>query len=285
MAPPSPPARSRASTKRASLEDGNMPVASSPTRKSFCPLPSQRVDAPVRLDSLRPPPPPSAVPEPARNRKVSLTDPNEPFLRLQITHHQTSYQPRAHSQSHPTTPTFLPNTSSTTKPRASTRPSSLANNTSLPPSTHHSTRNNSATPSDLSSLFPYASTVTTSPPSVCRSSFALQNPTSAWDDWDSESEGEKVRLVGWIGRRKAKGKSVDKESKNSIDSTSSEGDMLVRDKKASKEEDRLEKFRLQTAESARTSRLSRDSQTQEQSAKKKRPSGFVRAISCGCRQT
>lgn len=91
--------------------------------------------------------------------------------------------------------------------------------------------------------------------------------------------------MGWIGRRKAKGKSSDKESKGSIDSFGSDGDAFLRDKKSreSKEEDRLERARLETAESARASRLSRDSQMDEQSVKKKRrPSGFVRVISCGC---
>ncbi|KAH9868562.1 hypothetical protein J1614_007634 [Plenodomus biglobosus] len=271
--------------RKPSLDEVTMPVAISPTRKSFCPLPSQGIDPPIRLDSLRPPPPPSAILEPGRSRKASLTDPNEPFLRLQITGQQT-YQPRAHSQSHPTTPTFI-NTSppSTSHSRASTRPSSLANIASLPASAYPYTRNNSVTPSELSTLFPYASTITTSPPSLCRSSYALQNTTSAWDDWDSDSEGEKVRLVGWIGRRKAKGKSSDKESKGSIDSFGSDGDVFLRDKKSreSKEEERLERARLETAESARASRLSRDSQMHEQSVKKKRrPSGFVRVISCGC---
>ncbi|KAI8937849.1 hypothetical protein NX059_005538 [Plenodomus lindquistii] len=265
-----------------------MPVAISPTRKSFCSLPSQRVEPPIRLDSLQPPPLSCAIQEPSRSRKVSLTDPNEPFLRLQITGQQQAYQPGAHSQSYPTTPTFGPATSPlTTYSRASTRPSSLANIASLPASAYPYTRNNSATPSDLSALFPYASTITASPPSVCRSSYALQNTTSAWDDWDSDSEGEKVRLVGWIGRRKAKGKSADKESKGSIDSFGSEGVGSVRDTKSSesKDEDKLDRVRLETAESARASRLSRDSQRQEQSMKKKRrPSGFVRVISCGCSQ-
>jgi len=238
--------------------------------------------------------------EPARSRKASLTDPNEPFLRLQTTQQKTTYQPRAHSQSHPTTPTFLTNPSSAAPSRASTRPSSVANVGSLSPTCAYPySRNNSATPSDLSTLLPYSSTATTCPPSAGRSSFALPNPTSAWDDWDSESEGEKVRRVGWMGRRKAKGKSTDKDSKGSIDSTSSEGDFFLRAKKGSKadeeeeeeEEDRLEQARLDMAERVRASRLSRDRPMQaalakeaKEKKKKTRPSGFVRAISCGCRQ-
>ncbi|KAF2856858.1 hypothetical protein T440DRAFT_463085 [Plenodomus tracheiphilus IPT5] len=294
--PISPTARTFTSAKhqqprKPSSEETVMPIAISPTRMSFCPLPSQRVDPPIRLDSLRPPPPPSAILEPARTRKVSLTDPNQPFLRLQITGQQQPYQPRAHSQSHPTTPTFLPTTPpSTSHSCASTRPSSLANIVSLPTSAYPYSRNNSATPSDFSTLFPYASTATnTSPPSLCRSSYALQNTTSAWDDWDSDSEGEKVRLVGWIGRRKAKGKSSDKGSKGSIDSFGSDGDVFGRERRSressSREEDRLERVRLETAESARTSRVERDSGVLGKSGKKKtRPNGFVRVISCGCSQ-
>ncbi|KAH9863280.1 hypothetical protein IAQ61_009557 [Plenodomus lingam] len=274
-------------SRKPSMEGIIMLAPISPPQKSFCRLPPQGVDPPIRLDSLRPPPPASGIADPARSRKVSLTDPNEPFLRLQVTGQQT-YQPRTHSQSHPTSPTFVPTTPpSTSHSRSSTRPSSLANIASLPTSAYSYTRNNSVTASELSTLFPYTSANTTSPPSLCRSSYALQNTTSAWDDWDSDSEGEKVRLVGWIGRRKAKGKSSDKESKGSMDSFGSDGDLFYRDKKSreSKEEDKLERARLEAAENARASRLLRDSQTREQSVKKKRrPSGFVRALSCGCRE-
>jgi hypothetical protein len=289
--PLSPSARNFASTdlqqlhKNSSVEEVIVPQSTSPKRKSFCPMPTQMFDPPVRLDSLKPPPNHEAILEPARSRKISLTDPNEPFLRLQIT--QQTYAPRSQSNTQPTTPTYIPTTPpSAAQSRSSTRPSSLANIASLLTSAYPYARNNSATPSEFSTLYPYASTVTASPPSLCRVSYALQNTTSAWDDWDSDDDAEKVRLMGWMGKRKVKSRgSGGKGSMDSCDSREDDGKTSPkaspREKKKhdrkSKEEERLERVRIETAESAR--RLASESK----SAKKKRPSGFVRVISCGCR--
>ncbi|KAF1838723.1 hypothetical protein BDW02DRAFT_336128 [Decorospora gaudefroyi] len=201
--PLSPSARNFGSTdlqqlhKNSSREDVTVPQSKSPKRKSFCPIPSQIMDPPIRLSSLRPPPPQEPIQEPTRSRKTSLTDPNEPFLRLQITHqpHASPSRPT----SHPTTPDYTPTTPpSATHSRSSTRPSSLANIALLPASAYaYSRSNNSGTPSYAS-----PSTVTTSPPSLCRVSYALQNTTSAWDDWDSDDDdADKVGLVGWVGRK------------------------------------------------------------------------------------
>ncbi|KAF1842336.1 uncharacterized protein K460DRAFT_370307 [Cucurbitaria berberidis CBS 394.84] len=255
--------------KTSTLEDNNMPTSTSPKRMSFCPLPTQLVDPPIRLSSLRPPPiMQGTCVEPNRSRKASLTDPNEPFLRLQVAHQ--SYQPQSYS--HPTTPTYsnIP----TTPP--STRPSSLANIASIPTSTYPYDRKTSVTPSELSALYPYASNTTTSPPSLCRVSDAQQNTTSAWDDWDSDDE-EKVRLVGWIGRKK--GGKKGKEGRASKDSFESMGaiEEAKRKAKQSREDERLEQVRRDTLELVRASKSSN-------ATKKKRPRGFVRVISCGCSQ-
>lgn len=280
----SPSARNFASTNlqqlhNSSLEEISMPISASPTRRSFCPLPTKLLDPPVRLDSLRPPPSLDATLEPARSRKVSLTDPNDTILRLQITQ-QHAYENRSHS--HPATPTFAPATPpSTSHSQSSTRPSSLTNMSQLPTSTYPYTRNDSATPSELSSMFPYISSVAASPPSLCRSSYTVQNTMSAWDDWDSDDECEKMRLVGWMGRRKAKRKSGEKESKGSMDSFNSEPETTKdRRSKQSREDERLEQARLETAEIARASRIASESK----SVGRRRPSGFVRVISCGCSQ-
>ncbi|CAO2657435.1 Nn.00g035610.m01.CDS01 [Neocucurbitaria sp. VM-36] len=296
--PLSPAARNFASTdllqlhRNSSLEEMTMPTSTSPKQKSFCPLPIQLIDPPIRLSSLRPPPltQPDASLEPNRSRKTSLTDPNEPFLRLQIT--QQTYTPPSYS--HPTTPTYsnLP----TTPP--STRPSSLANVASLPATTSTSTypydRKTSVTPSEFSALYPYASTTTTSPPSLCRVSDAQQGPTSAWDDWDSDDE-EKVRLVGWIGRKK--GKKWGKErggSKDSFESVNGGGSgggfSLVmseearkkKERKERRDEERLEAARRETVELIRVGKGAGAGDAQKK--KKRRAGGFVRVISCGCSQ-
>jgi hypothetical protein len=230
----------------------------SPKRRSFCPMPTQILDPPIRLSSLRPPPGQEPTLEANRTRKVSLTDPNEPFLRLQIA--PTTYKPR--TGSHPTSPTYPPTTPpSTSHSRTSTRPSSLANTVS-PPSpavhipTHPYGRHNSATPSEFSSLYPHTSRTT----SVNTTGYGLQHATSAWDDWDSDEEGEKAGLVGLM---KSIGKAKKKERSDSLESVSVKLNVA-------REEER-KKSREQT----------RRSEESEVKGRKKRPSGFVRAISCG----
>lgn len=164
------------------------------------------------------------------------------------------------------------------------------------------TRHNSATPSEISQLHHYTSisTAPTSPPSLHRVSNALQNTTSAWDDWDSDGE-EKVRLVApWkrSGRDKttpalSKGKEKEREradSKVSVSSSESRRSHEKHDKKKSSLDRKSEK--KQSKESARSqSMMSKHDEAKASSDKsereaykkhKKRPSGFIRAISCGC---
>ncbi|KAF2867974.1 hypothetical protein BDV95DRAFT_501828 [Massariosphaeria phaeospora] len=146
------------------------------------------------------------------------------------------------------------------------RPSSLANITTPPHphaqyqyqyqyQRHQHPRHASATPSELSTLYPYmsnSSTTTTSPPSVCRASVSVQNATSAWDDWDSDEE--KAGLVGyWRGRRW-------RGSRGSLGGApggASASGSARRDSGATKEES-----------------------VREEGGRKRR--GFVRVISCGC---
>ncbi|KAH3920793.1 hypothetical protein HBI56_011680 [Parastagonospora nodorum] len=249
--------------RKLSRSDNTTPHITSPTRKSFCPMPSQMLDPPIRLSSLRPPPGQEPIVEANRSRKTSLTDPNEPFLRLQIV--PTTYQPRAGS--HPASPTYPPTTPpSTSHSRASTRPSSAANTVSpLSPAVHIPThpyaRHNSATPSELSSLYPHTSRITS-----VGTGYGLQHATSAWDDWDSDGEGEKAGLVGLM---KSIGKTKKKERGDSMESASAS-------LHSAREEERKK--------SRDTARHSEESEVKEVK-KKKRPSGFVRAISCGaCRE-
>jgi len=93
-----------------------------------------------------------------------------------------------------------------------------------------------------------------------------------------------------MGRRKTKGRgSGPREGKGSMDSTESDNDatrpsLCLREtpKKAkksmniSKEDQGLERARIEAAENARARR--RDA---EQKLAKKKPSGFIRAITCG----
>lgn len=290
-----------------------IPKAASPKRRSFCPIPLQLVDPTLRFSTLQPPVIPAATSEDSRDRKHSLTDPNEPFLRIQIVQQNANYQSSRYG-SHPTTPTtMVPLTPpSTSQSRSSTRPSSLATVAPLPPSL---SRKNSGTPNDFYSLYPYASTSTTptSPLNLSQSSYALQNTTSAWDDWDSEGEEEeKVGLVGWrMGRRKGKKEkgSSSGSSNNSMDNNNSSGresgetnvksdihhphslhqqQRKSKEKKSNpntpgwKEDDRLEQARFEAAENAKTNRTS-PPHALGQSKRERRPSGFVRVITCGCR--
>ncbi|KAF2691976.1 hypothetical protein K458DRAFT_425822 [Lentithecium fluviatile CBS 122367] len=181
------------------------PTFTSPKRRAQRHSPQTNLaDPPIRLSSLDdPPPPPPSTPrtseEGLRPRELSLNDLHESFLRLQISRYAVSSAPR--------TPTTPPSTShshsqhsSNGGPGLRTRPSSLANITTPQLSTRH----NSATLSEFNPLYPYFSSSTTaaSPPSVGRASYQLQNTMSAWDDWDSEGEGEKVGLIGYWKEKK-----------------------------------------------------------------------------------
>ncbi|EAT91716.2 hypothetical protein SNOG_00221 [Parastagonospora nodorum SN15] len=122
-------------------------------------------------------------------------------------------------------------------------------------------RLNSATPSELSSLYPHTSRITS-----VGTGYGLQHATSAWDDWDSDGEGEKAGLVGLM---KSIGKTKKKERGDSMESASAS-------LHSAREEERKK--------SRDTARHSEESEVKEVK-KKKRPSGFVRAISCGaCRE-
>jgi hypothetical protein len=96
--------------------------------------------------------------------------------------------------------------------------------------------------------------------------YGLQHATSAWDDWDSDEEGEKAGLVGLM---KSIGKAKKKERNDSMVSVSARLDFAREEERKKSREQR---------------RQSEDSDDKE-AKKKKRPSGFVRAISCGgCRE-
>jgi hypothetical protein len=248
------------------------PKATSPKRRHFCPLPTQLIDPPIRLSSLRPPPTQNSVLELNRGRKTSLTDPNEPFLRLQIAQTRNS-----HSSSHPTSPTYPPTTPpSTSRSRSSTRPASLATTVAaLSPvavhiPTHPYARHNSVTPSELSTLYPCASATTTSRPSVSSTAYGVNQTASVWDDWDSDEEEEKAGLVGYLREiGKVRVKKERSDSKTSLDSVSA--------KLSSAREEERKKSR----EQRRASQEKEQRPKSSGSGKKRRPSGFVRVISCG----
>jgi hypothetical protein len=161
------------------------------------------------------------------------------------------------------------------------------------------TRHNSATPSEFSSLHHYTSisAAPTSPPSLHRISNALQNTTSAWDDWDSDGE-DKVRLVGYwkrSGKDKttlttSKGKDKERERADSKVSVSSGEERCSHEKPSAKSKSSLDRKseKKQSKESSRSqSRMSDAKATtsperEAHKKHKKRPSGFIRAISCGC---
>ncbi|KAL5119479.1 hypothetical protein ACEQ8H_002544 [Pleosporales sp. CAS-2024a] len=260
--PLSPSSRNFASSdlqelhRKLSREEKASPQVTSPKRRSFCPMPPNHMP-PIRLSSLHPPPGQEPAVETTRTRKISLTDPNEAVLRFQIA--PTAYPPR--SGSHPASPTYQPTTPpSTSHSRTSTRPSSLANPVSpLSPAVHIPThaygRHNSATSSEMSSLYPHKSQTA--------SLYTGYGLTSAWDDWDSDGEDEKTGLVTLL---KSIGKAKKKER---ADSMNSAGARL----NSAREEER-KKSRDQR-------RKSEESHVKEANEEKKRPSGFVRAISCG----
>jgi hypothetical protein len=216
------------------------PAPRSPKRKSRRSSSTQLADPPIRLSSLRPLRTcenPKSSSEAPRPRKSSLTDPNEAFMRLQI-----ARKPVPIPRTLPVSPTTLPSTSHSHVSNTRTRCSSLANVTE--PSQFAHPRHASATPSELSTMAPCTSNTTTSPPSVSRASYNLENQTSAWD-WDSDDEEEKAGLVGYWRARKWRG------SRGSLGGTSGKRDI------ASKEES-----------------------VKEECKRKRR--GFVRVISCGC---
>ncbi len=135
--------------------------------------------------------------ESSRSRKPSLIDPNEAFLRIQMTSPQTYNA--THFQTHATSPSITSASSlhpSAPYSRGSTRPSSFANRYS-----YH--RNNSATPSEMSTLYTCALTQATSPLSLSSVDYALQNIKSAWDDWDSEDENNKTNNEQQQQRKKS----------------------------------------------------------------------------------
>ncbi len=280
--PLSPAARNFASTdlrnlhKNSSMDDVTIRTSIPSRRTSFCPLPAHLADPSFRLSSLPPPPDFEAFSEPMRGRKISLTDPNEPFLRLQIS--RQTHVPRSQMNSPPMTPTSPP---WATQSRCSTRRSSLANAASLPAPTYPHARTDSVALSEYSTLCPYQSTVTTS----------LENTISAWDDWDSDSDSDdadRLGLSSWIGRRKTKSRAAGaREGKGSMDSTESDNEATrpspsLRDatrrgrKSSSKEDPCSERARIEAAEMARTRR-----REMERQLARKKPSGFIRVITCG----
>ncbi|KAJ8110531.1 hypothetical protein OPT61_g6651 [Boeremia exigua] len=306
--PLTPAARNFASTdlhlleKHTSQEEPSTRTSSSSKRKG-CPPALQFTNPPIRLDSLRPPPNTQDLTEVGRSRKTSLTDPNEPFLRLQYAH---QYAPNTYSI--PSTPTYPPTSPPSTIPsRVSTRPSSFAQMSS--PLTQNAVmpsfvRQNSATPSESSHIQQYTTIpfCATSPPSLQHVNSALQNTTSAWDDWDSDGE-EKVRLVGYWKRNgkdksaaqastsNLKGKEKEREradSKISYSSSEERHSHERREKKGKSSLDRKSE-KKQSKESSRSqSRSSKHddvkaSAPERESYKKhkKRPSGLARFLSCG----
>lgn len=306
--PLSPSARNFASTdlhlleKHTSQEESGTQPTNLPKRKGYPPA-LQFTNPPIRLDSLRPPPTTQDIVEVSRSRKASLTDPNEPFLRLQYAH---QYAPNTYSI--PSTPTYPPTSPPSTIPsRVSTRPSSFAQMTS--PLTQNATlpsfiRQSSSTPSEMSHLHHYAPVPlgSSSPPALHHVNSALQNTTSAWDDWDSDGE-EKVRLVGYWkrgGKDKSaahastanlKSKEKERERADSKISYSSSEERRSHDKHDKKGKSSLDRKseKKQSKESPRSqSRTSKHdeakaSSTERESYKKhkKRPSGLTRFLSCG----
>ncbi|KAF1974332.1 hypothetical protein BU23DRAFT_115166 [Bimuria novae-zelandiae CBS 107.79] len=234
----------------------DMRTSTSPKRRSRRISSAQLVDPPIRLSSLRPPPPSQSTPrlsaETSRPRNASLPGSFETLKRLPI-----SRKPVPLYASVPATPTTPPSTAHSYHSATRTRPCSLANITTPPvteTSSYRSTRHNSATPSELSTLFPYlsSSTTTTSPPSVYRASYQLQNTMSAWEDSDSEDE-EKVGLVKyWRGRKW-------RSSRGSLGSQSGQA--------------RRESTETGNEEERRSAEM-------PVGGRKRR--GFVRVISCGC---
>jgi hypothetical protein len=286
--------------EKATSQEEQFPRTSSLSKRKGCPPALQLTNPPARLDSLRPPPNTQDLMEANRSRKTSLTDPNEPFLRLQY-----AQQIAPCTYSIPSTPTYPSISPPSTNPsRVSTRPSSFAQMTS--PLTQNAimpsyTRHNSATPSEYSQVHHYAPLAPTSPPSLLYVNHGLQNTTSAWDDWDSDGE-EKVRLVGkWKRNGKdrstahastanLRGKEKERERADSKVSYCSSEERRSHEKHEKKSKSSIEK--KQSKESSRTqSRMSKHEDVKTKATSppresykkhKKRPSGLTRFLSCGC---
>ncbi|EMD89955.1 hypothetical protein COCC4DRAFT_158228 [Bipolaris maydis ATCC 48331] len=266
-----------------SREEIITPTYASPKRASFCPLPAHLTDASTRSSSTQP----GSV----GRRKKSPSEPTQPSLQLQIM--PSTSTSRSQANSAPMTPTSPPGTAHSLN---STRRSSLANVTMLPKSRYPHARNDSGTPSEFSTLYQTVSTTTTPPASLRRFGYPLQNTTSAWDDWDSDEEEEQAEeeerpgLSSWMGRRKIRsrngggaagggGGAAGKTSMDQYDSSGEEAREKMTMARKSRD-DRVEQSRVESVggTSVRVERLvepSRDS-------KVKKPSGFVRALSCGC---
>ncbi|KAL5388894.1 hypothetical protein PMIN03_003942 [Paraphaeosphaeria minitans] len=162
-------------------------------------------DPPIRLSSLRPPPTLQTTPRSSldaalsRPRKASLPDAAD-------RHHLTR---KPIPTPGPTSPMTPPSTSHSRtfshpspSPWATARPCSLANITT-PPTTAGAYYSASARHSSVSGAAPseLASLPSTSPPSVCRASYSLQNTMSAWEESDSEDEEKRGLVKYWRGRR------------------------------------------------------------------------------------
>ena len=93
----------------------------------------------------------------------------------------------------------------------------------------------------------------------------MSHTTSAWDDWDSDGEGEKVGFLWKKTTGKDKGKKKERsDSKTSLESMTA-------------------KLLLAREEERKKSREQRRSGERQECGKKerRRPSGFVRVFSCG----
>ncbi|KNG47369.1 hypothetical protein DDE82_000851 [Stemphylium lycopersici] len=255
--------------KTSPKEDVIMPTSTSPKRASYCPLPSHLVDTSSRVSSVHSSLDQEITSAPMHRRKTSLTDPNEPFLRLHTA--QQPYTARSPLNSPPMTPTSPP---WTTQSQCSTRRSSLANVTMLPKPSYPHARNDSGTLSEFDTIYQTVSTTTTPPASLHRFGYPLQNQTSAWDDWDSDEEAEKAGISSWMGRRRNKSRA----GKSSMDGCESLGEETRKTRKS--KDDKAERARMEVTELARTERV--NSQSKEKPRRQK-PSGFVRALSCQMR--
>ncbi|USP82520.1 hypothetical protein yc1106_09794 [Curvularia clavata] len=228
------------------------PSYSSPKRPSFCPLPSHA--APALLNRC----------------KKSPSEPSQPSLHLDTT--SPPYTTRSQVSSPPMTPTSPHYASPVAPPTAhsicSTRRSSLANVTMVPKPAYLHVRNDSGTPSEFSTLYQTISTATTPPGSLHRFGYPLQNATSVWDDWDTEEEEEeepeveadRAGISSWMGRRKGKARGGKPSLEQSVEGACGEGEQS------------------RTEGSVRI----RGGSASVVTEKVRKPSGIIRALSCGC---
>ena len=126
----------------------------------------------------------------------------------------------------------------------------------------------------MSTLIPCASLTTTGRPSVGSTACSVNHTASAsaWDDWESDEEGERAGLVGyWKGIGKGQGRKGRSDSKTSFESMSAKlSSAREEERKKSREQRRGSKEKEQRPRSGESG-----------NAKKKGPRGFVRVISCG----